>query len=125
MASKKAGESHFINSLITKRESRWIGRVTSHSDVILFGGGNDLFQKVRDALPIVLMGYSAFVSNRNILPIIFQLERIARGASAPSGLPVPAIRNHFTVIGNDFHADVGCFPNITDNDVNLVIPFGS
>jgi hypothetical protein len=28
------------------------------------------------------------------------------------------------VIGNDFHADVSCFPNITDNDLNLAVPFG-
>ena len=37
----------------------------------------------------------------------------------------PFRRYHFTVIGNDFHADVGCFSNITDNDVNLTLPLGS
>src|SRR6266849_226452 len=91
---------------------------------MLFGRGNDLFQKVGDALPIVIMGYSAFVSHRNILPIIFQLERIAGRASASSGLAVPAIRDHLTVIGNNFHTDLRRLPNVADNDVNLTIPFG-
>src|SRR5580700_6307420 len=91
---------------------------------MLFGGGNDLFQKVRDALPIVFMGDSTFVPHRDTFPIILQLERIADDASASSGLPVPAIWDHFTVIGNKFHANLSCLPNIPDNDVNLALSFG-
>src|SRR6266478_254331 len=113
-----------VNSLVTERESRRIGRMTGHSYVILFGGGNDLFQEVGDALPIVFMGYSAGVAHGHTLPIVFQLERIIGGAPSPRGLPVSAIRDHLRVICNDFYSDLRCFLNIADNGVNLTIPFG-
>src|SRR5260370_21433921 len=93
--------------------------MTGHSYVIFSGGRNDLFQEVSDALPILLMGYSAGVSHGHTLPIVFQFERIVGGAAAPRGLPVPAIRDHLTVVCNDSHTYLRRFPNITDNGCRL------
>jgi len=99
--------------------------MTRQFHIFLFGSRNDFFQEVGDALPIFLVRYPALVPHGDALPIAFQLERVVDDPSPPSDLPVPAIGDHLTVISNDSYANLRCFPNITDNDVNLTLLFGS
>src|SRR5229473_7553995 len=99
--------------------------MTRHPYVILFGGGDDLVKEGGDAPPIILMFHSPCFSHRKTLPILFQHERIGDGTSAPRSLSVPAIWDDLPVVCNDLHPGLRCLPDISDDGLDLTIPFGS
>src|SRR5262249_25104339 len=63
--------------------------------------------------------------NGQTLPISFELECVAQGASTSGNFAIASIRDDFPVVCNDSYADFRRLLNISGNDVDFAIAFRS
>jgi hypothetical protein len=75
-----------------------------HSHIMLFAHGNDVLEKVSDALPIVLRRDHARLPDGKVLPVVLELQSFIRRTTSTGHSPVPPDRYHRPMMGNDLDA---------------------
>src|SRR5262245_15932930 len=97
--------------------------MATHPHVVLLGNRDDSFEKVRDPLPVVFGGHSAGLSNRKLLPIALELERLVGDSTASRRFSVAPYGYHGPVIADDFDTDAMRPPDVFANGIELPIAF--
>src|SRR5262245_64520790 len=97
--------------------------MATHPHVVFFGDRDDSFEKVRDPLPIVGGGHSAGLSDRKLLPIVLELERLVGDSSASWRFSVAPDWYHRPVIADYLDTDAIRPPDVFANGIEPSIAF--
>ena len=77
-----------LGALIAERQTRRIVRMGGHAHIVLLAHGNDVLQKVCDALPVVVLTRRRPLPHGQVFPVGLELERFVGGSR-----PVLALAN--------------------------------
>src|ERR1019366_5263082 len=99
--------------------------MSTHLHIVLLADGYDLLEKVGDALPIVVGADSACPSHRQVSPILLKLKRTISDTTSSGFMRVSPNWDYSPMMGYDLHTYLRCLLDVTNDDVELPIAFGT